>query len=180
MTADALEGRPLKAQAGSHLKDREYHAYLKALNSLVPEILPLSWINVVQFAKLKAAQVQVFNDAISTANRSHMTTTPLHTPAPSHVPGLELALQILDNAGSIADLKSKLQAAKALATTAAPLPEPALSVDEAVEVIVDEGQVFASAWSMVDGPFDQGSAMDDANEAKDRFHSVVRAVLSKR
>lgn len=109
-----------------------------------------------------------------------MTTKPLHTPAPTHVPGLDLALQLLDNAGSLADLKSKLQAAKALATTAPPSSEPALSVDEAVEVIVDEGQVFASAWSMVDGPFDQGNAMDDANAAKERFCSVVRAVLSKR
>lgn len=62
-TADALEGRPLKAQAGSQLKNQEYLAYLKALNKLVPEILPLSWISADQFAQLKAAQVQAFKDA---------------------------------------------------------------------------------------------------------------------
>lgn len=63
MTADALEGRPLKAQAGSQLKNQDYLAYLKALNKLVPEILPLSWISADQFAQLKAAQVQAFKDA---------------------------------------------------------------------------------------------------------------------
>ena len=63
MTAEALEGSPLKAQAGSQLENQEYLAYLNALNSLVPEILPLSWITANQFASLKAAQVQAFKDA---------------------------------------------------------------------------------------------------------------------
>lgn len=109
-----------------------------------------------------------------------MTTKPVHTPDSTHVQGLDLALQLLDNAGSLEDLKSKMQAAKALSATAPPSAELALSVDDAVEVIVDEGQTFASAWSLVEGPFDQGNAMDEANAAKERFISVVRSVLSNR
>lgn len=47
------------------------------------------------------------------------------------------------------------------------------------EKIMDEAQVFASAWSMVGGPFDSGNALDDAEAAKEALRQVVRKTLAE-
>ena len=50
-----------------------------------------------------------------------------------------------------------------------------------VEQIMEQAQVFASAWSLVGGRFDFGNALDDANEAKDELRALVaRAILALR
>ena len=95
-------------------------------------------------------------------------------PSASDVPGLEMALAILNSAESLADLKAKLQSAVVLAQTAPTTADSAA----AVETIMSEAQIFASAWAFVDGPFDQGQGMDEANEAKDQLRLVVQRVLS--
>lgn len=48
----------------------------------------------------------------------------------------------------------------------------------AVETIMTEAQVFASAWALVGGRFDDGSGMDAANEAKDELRRVVASVIN--
>lgn len=95
-------------------------------------------------------------------------------PSPFDVPGLEMALAILNSAESLAELKAKLQSAVVLAQTA---PTTAV-LASAVETIMSEAQIFASAWAFVDGPFDQGQGMDKANEAKDQLLLVVQRTLS--
>lgn len=46
-----------------------------------------------------------------------------------------------------------------------------------IDAIMEQAQVFASGWSAVDGPFDNGHMLDDANEAKDELRSMVTAAL---
>jgi hypothetical protein len=47
---------------------------------------------------------------------------------------------------------------------------------EAMDQVMEQAQVFASAWSLVGGPFDSGSALDDANDAKDELRTMVRSL----
>jgi hypothetical protein len=49
---------------------------------------------------------------------------------------------------------------------------------EALDQIMEQAQVFASAWSLVGGPFDSGSALDDANDAKDELRTMVRSLAT--
>lgn len=50
-----------------------------------------------------------------------------------------------------------------------------------VEQIMEQAQVFASAWSLVGGRFDFGNALNDAYEAKDELRALVaRAILALR
>jgi hypothetical protein len=43
--------------------------------------------------------------------------------------------------------------------------------------IMDQAQVFASAWSLVGGVFDSGNAMADAEEAKEELRDMVDGLL---
>jgi len=45
--------------------------------------------------------------------------------------------------------------------------------------IMEQAQVFASAWSLVGGRFDGGNAMDDAEVAKMALHQMIEEALAK-
>lgn len=59
---------------------------------------------------------------------------------------------------------------------AAPQPAQGVSEDDAakaVSEVMEQAQVFASAWALVGGRFDNGNAMDDADEAKAELRTMV-------
>jgi hypothetical protein len=47
---------------------------------------------------------------------------------------------------------------------------------EAVDQIMEQAQIFASTWSSVGGPFDDGSSLHDAYDAKDELLTRVRSL----
>ena len=51
-------------------------------------------------------------------------------------------------------------------------------MSEAVDEIMIQAQVFASAWSLVGGRFDTGHCSDDAKEAKLELEKMVRAAIA--
>lgn len=48
------------------------------------------------------------------------------------------------------------------------------------EKIMEQAQVFASAWSVVGGPFDGGDAMEVATQEKDELRRMVGALAAER
>ena len=48
--------------------------------------------------------------------------------------------------------------------------------EEAMQQIMEQAQVFASAWSLVGGRFDTGNALDDAEDAKAELRTMVRSL----
>lgn len=42
-----------------------------------------------------------------------------------------------------------------------------------IEQIMEQAQVYASAWSLVDGPFDQGNQLQQAEEEKERLEEML-------
>ena len=48
---------------------------------------------------------------------------------------------------------------------------------EQIDAIMAQAQVFASAWSLVGGPFDSGQACEDAGFAKHELFELVTAAL---
>lgn len=48
--------------------------------------------------------------------------------------------------------------------------------NEALDQIMEQAQVFASAWSLVGGRFDSGNAMSDAEDAKAELRTMVRSL----
>ena len=75
-------------------------------------------------------------------------------------------------------------------TAAAPSPAPAPVppehlptkahirelAQEAMDQVMEQAQVFASAWSLVGGKFDTGNAMSDAEDAKAELRTMVRSL----
>ncbi|PPA77669.1 hypothetical protein C4E15_06580 [Achromobacter spanius] len=51
----------------------------------------------------------------------------------------------------------------------------AQAVDQEIEAIMEQAQVFASAWAFLGGPFDNGSGLEQA----ERERAALRALLSK-
>jgi len=47
-----------------------------------------------------------------------------------------------------------------------------------LDALMEQAQVFASAWSLVGGPFDDGNAMEDAEEARTELRSMLHYALS--
>lgn len=47
-----------------------------------------------------------------------------------------------------------------------------------IESVMSQAQVFASAWSLVGGPFDSGNAMEQAKEAKAELREMLTEFLS--
>lgn len=52
-------------------------------------------------------------------------------------------------------------------------------VDQEFEAIMEQAQVFASAWAFFGGPFDQGDGKEQAEREEARLREVIRDVLSK-
>jgi hypothetical protein len=48
-----------------------------------------------------------------------------------------------------------------------------------LQEIMEQAQVFASAWSLVGGRFDGGNAMDDAEVAKNELRQMIEEALAK-
>ena len=46
--------------------------------------------------------------------------------------------------------------------------------------IMEQAQVFASAWSLVGGRFDQGYALDDSDQAKAELAEMVGELVKQR
>ena len=47
---------------------------------------------------------------------------------------------------------------------------------EAADQVMEQAQVFASAWALVGGRFDSGNALEDAEEAKSELRTLVRSL----
>lgn len=47
-----------------------------------------------------------------------------------------------------------------------------------VATIMEQAQVFASAWSLVGGPFDSGSALENAEDAKEELREMIEQFSS--
>lgn len=45
--------------------------------------------------------------------------------------------------------------------------------------LMEQAQVFASAWSLVGGPFDRGSALENAEEAKDDLREMIDDLMEQ-
>lgn len=46
-----------------------------------------------------------------------------------------------------------------------------------ISSVMDQAQVFASAWSLVGGPFDNGDALEHAEEAKEELRAMLHSPL---
>lgn len=55
----------------------------------------------------------------------------------------------------------------------------AQAVDQEFEGIMEQAQVFASAWAFFGGPFDQGDGKEQAEREEARLRDVIRDALSK-
>ncbi|MDH1012025.1 DUF550 domain-containing protein [Pseudomonas nicosulfuronedens] len=44
-----------------------------------------------------------------------------------------------------------------------------------INSVMDQAQVFASAWSLVGGPFDNGDALEHAEEAKEELRAMLHS-----
>lgn len=97
--------------------------------------------------------------------------------------GVEVAVEQMS-----ADLDAaQAEVARLKARAPAPAPEvPAENLptkenirelaQEALDQIMEQAQVFASAWSLVGGRFDYGNALSEAHDAKDELRSMVRSL----
>ncbi|WP_017521222.1 host nuclease inhibitor protein [Pseudomonas nitroreducens] len=47
-----------------------------------------------------------------------------------------------------------------------------------ISSVMDQAQVFASAWSLVGGPFDNGDALEHADEAKEELREMLEVFFS--
>lgn len=47
-----------------------------------------------------------------------------------------------------------------------------------IETIMDQAQVFASAWSLVGGPFDRGNQIQVAEQEKEALHEMLQEFCS--
>lgn len=53
-----------------------------------------------------------------------------------------------------------------------------IDVAKQIEEVMGKAQEFASTWASVDGPFDDGSTMQRANESKAELRGMIAALLS--
>lgn len=112
---------------------------------------------------------------------------PEATPAPAPAYVIRTVVRMLPGAiamGWISDAERKnveewLAATPAQAQQADLLPSVEHIKElaqEAFDQVMEQAQVFASAWSLVGGRFDTGNAMDDAEEAKAELRTMVRSL----
>lgn len=50
--------------------------------------------------------------------------------------------------------------------------------DELVDKLMEQAQIFASSWSMVGGPFDNGDGLANSNAMKAELRTMIRDALS--
>jgi hypothetical protein len=60
-----------------------------------------------------------------------------------------------------------------------PTPNQQAERETLIQKLMEQAQVFASAWSLVGGRFDAGSGMEDAEAAKSQLRSMIAAALSQ-
>lgn len=48
-----------------------------------------------------------------------------------------------------------------------------------IETLMEQAQVFASAWSLVGGPFDSGNALENAEDAKEELREMLEQFCSR-
>ena len=81
--------------------------------------------------------------------------------------------------GALARFAAMAYAAGAAAELAA-LEQPEQEPEAWINEVMSQAQVFASAWSLVGGRFDDGSAMVDAEQAKQELRSMLLAAPTRR
>lgn len=89
--------------------------------------------------------------------------------------GLDAVIELLNEAADEIDaLQARAQVHPAQA-------EVTDDEQQAIDQIMEQAQVLASAWSLVGGRFDSGDALDDAIDAKEELREIVaRAILALR
>lgn len=75
------------------------------------------------------------------------------------------------------DMRAALASAVG-ALAAVPVDKP-INVDIAVDGFMALAQEFASAWSLVGGPFDAGSALQHAQESKSLLKAQIHALVTR-
>ncbi len=55
----------------------------------------------------------------------------------------------------------------------------AQAANKEIDAIMEQAQVFASAWAFYGGPFDQGDGKEQAEREEARLRDVIRDALSK-
>lgn len=58
-------------------------------------------------------------------------------------------------------------------------PSPAADA-VSVDALMEMAQEYASAWSLVGGPFDRGDMLDEAEDAKERLRRAIAAAFAAR
>jgi hypothetical protein len=58
-----------------------------------------------------------------------------------------------------------------------PASQPKALTAEQIDAIMEQAQVFASAWSLVGGVFDSGDALVNAHQEKDDLRNMLNAFL---
>ncbi len=87
-----------------------------------------------------------------------------------------------DGTGDVIDQTGEWRGACNMCDANQPQPQAqALPDERAVNQIMEQAQVFASAWSLVGGGFDFGNALQDAEDAKTELREMVaRAALASK
>ena len=52
--------------------------------------------------------------------------------------------------------------------------QQALLMHEAIELLMEQAQVFASAWSLIGSQFDKGNALADAEAEKKKLYDMLK------
>lgn len=68
---------------------------------------------------------------------------------------------------------------RGLAAMLAAAPPPAADA-VSVDALMEMAQEYASAWSLVGGPFDRGDMLDEAEDAKERLRRAIAAAFAAR
>lgn len=55
--------------------------------------------------------------------------------------------------------------------------QQALLMHKAIELLMEQAQVFASAWSLIGSQFDKGNALADAEAEKKNLHDMLKEIF---
>jgi DNA relaxase NicK len=51
-------------------------------------------------------------------------------------------------------------------------------IEVAIDILMTQAQVFASAWALVGSRFDAGNCMKEAEEAKEELRTMIKIALN--